>query len=453
MPTQGEVLKWQPADVSSWLSGLGFPSAAQLFQRADVDGETLLKLRKHELRDDLGLTSLKDRKAIWEHVAELQGVLPDDEAPDAGEEAKGDVFDAIDEIIGDTEAYKRNVAQARASVAEEMQLLDRNHKDKVRSVEEHFHMLQAELVKRREEVTLQLDSIRKFKRDALDKQLQWLELHDNELEAAVQDVRKRLCGIKGALDPEVADLLKQRLCSVERVTVPIRPVDEAFINCFMAKRVEDDVAAVQKLGYVEPHPQSEGEVFEHRKDFDQHGILYFFGQNLGRDSEYRNPGAPLPEGRQLLEVRASSVEYGTPHYAIAHPCIDPASGPTLTFLSRDEPGAWLSVHFGPKYLVQPSRYTIRNSTVVPGHSLSSWALEGSKDGHAWHRICEHVDSTALSPQRGSVATFDVIPRCVTFYHRLRVRLTGPNYHVAPHTRFHYLMLSGLEFYGTLKTVM
>merc|ERR1712166_1149168 len=113
------------------------------------------------------------------------------------------------------------------------------------------------------------------------------------------------------------------------------------------------------MGFVEPHPQQQGEVFPYSHDFDKQGILHFFGRSFGKEPEYKNPGEPPPGGRGLVEVRASSLEYGTPYYAILPPCADPPAGPTLTFLSHDEPGAWMSLHFGPKYMVCPSSYTIR----------------------------------------------------------------------------------------------
>lgn len=456
------VRSWSHTEVAEWLTSLNLGEPAQQFEKHRVDGDALLQLQKHELRDELGIMSIKDRKAVWGHVSEVQGTAGTTDDPTAlgtmahkQDKQQDEEYDAVDEVIGDTEVYQAQIKDAAARVAEEADALEREHQSKVESVERHFAMLQAELTQRKESVVLQLDSIRSFKRDALAQQQDRLQKHGESLEAAVEDVRVKLESIKGTLDRETADLLKQRLGGVERVAVPIRPCEEAFINCFMEKRAFEDVEMVQRLGYVEPHPQSQGEVFEHRYDFDEHGILHYIGRCYGREAEYRNPGAPLdaqPPGRQLIEVRSSTIEFGAPWHGIVHPCLDPESGPTQTFLSQDEQHAWLSLAFGPKYVVCPSHYTVRNSTVVPGHSLSNWALEGSKDGHKWALLCEHTESTALTPQRGSVATFEVRPRCVTFYHRLRLKLTGPNYHVAPHTRFHYLMLSGLEIYGTLKTV-
>ena len=63
--TEGDdPINWTPLQVAAWLDGLGLGGHKALFLLHKVDGRALLSLDKEELRDDLCVNSLGDRRTI-----------------------------------------------------------------------------------------------------------------------------------------------------------------------------------------------------------------------------------------------------------------------------------------------------------------------------------------------------------------------------------------------------
>eukprot|EP00754_Rhynchopus_humris_P036780 Rhum_TRINITY_DN18873_c0_g1::Rhum_TRINITY_DN18873_c0_g1_i1::g.168554::m.168554 len=60
----GDPINWTPSQVAAWLDGLGLGEHKALFLLHKVDGRALLSLEKDELRDDLCVSSLGDRRTI-----------------------------------------------------------------------------------------------------------------------------------------------------------------------------------------------------------------------------------------------------------------------------------------------------------------------------------------------------------------------------------------------------
>ncbi|KAJ4459432.1 hypothetical protein PAPYR_4477 [Paratrimastix pyriformis] len=83
------------------------------------------------------------------------------------------------------------------------------------------------------------------------------------------------------------------------------------------------------------------------------------------------------------------------------------------------------------------------------HRLQSWRLEGSVHGGgdgSWRTLDEHTNEPNAIPARpDAMATFAVAPERAFPARRFRVLMTGPS----PNNGYHYLMLSGLEMYGSL----
>ncbi|KAJ4452771.1 hypothetical protein PAPYR_12963 [Paratrimastix pyriformis] len=105
---------------------------------------------------------------------------------------------------------------------------------------------------------------------------------------------------------------------------------------------------------------------------------------------------------------------------------------------------------GAERLFTPTRYTLRHSN-LPGFvvwRMQSWRLEGSADGAdgSWRTLDEHINEPNAIPARpDAMATFAVDPERAFPARHFRVLMTGPS----PNGR-HYMMLSGLEMYGTLS---
>eukprot|EP00756_Hemistasia_phaeocysticola_P048381 Hpha_TRINITY_DN2280_c0_g1::TRINITY_DN2280_c0_g1_i1::g.25403::m.25403 len=66
------VRDWTVEDVVGWLQRLSLGHLEESFQSNVVDGATLLELEKKDLKDELEIVSLPDRKALWHSIEELK---------------------------------------------------------------------------------------------------------------------------------------------------------------------------------------------------------------------------------------------------------------------------------------------------------------------------------------------------------------------------------------------
>lgn len=66
------VEDWSVGDVCDWLQAQGFARYVASFARENIDGDVLLELTLEELKDELGVTSLGDRKRLFEAISSLQ---------------------------------------------------------------------------------------------------------------------------------------------------------------------------------------------------------------------------------------------------------------------------------------------------------------------------------------------------------------------------------------------
>ncbi|CAI7932037.1 unnamed protein product [Closterium sp. NIES-54] len=68
----GPPAAWTTGDVATWLTAEGFACYAQAFLRHAVCGQVLLELTVEDLRDDLGVRTLGDRKRLLSAIAQLR---------------------------------------------------------------------------------------------------------------------------------------------------------------------------------------------------------------------------------------------------------------------------------------------------------------------------------------------------------------------------------------------
>ncbi|KAJ9473173.1 hypothetical protein DIPPA_23761 [Diplonema papillatum] len=69
-----QVSKWSVDDVCCWLGESGLSHLQGVMSKNKVDGSTLMSLTKTDLKEELGIDALKDRKDLWAKVEEVQRV-------------------------------------------------------------------------------------------------------------------------------------------------------------------------------------------------------------------------------------------------------------------------------------------------------------------------------------------------------------------------------------------
>ncbi|KAJ4459485.1 putative E3 ubiquitin-protein ligase HECTD1 [Paratrimastix pyriformis] len=177
-------------------------------------------------------------------------------------------------------------------------------------------------------------------------------------------------------------------------------------------------------------------VFRYDHDMDERGLFYYIGTQ-GRTQPWQNPA----EAGWVTVTRSSEGGTGSASEALGRqPC---------TSLTENQPNAWWQVDLGAGRLFMPTRYTLRHSNlrVYSEFRLQSWRLEGSVDGGAsWRTLDKHTNDRRAIPNRAdAMSTFAVAPKRAFPARHFRVLMTGPS----PND-LHYLMLSGLEMYGSLR---
>lgn len=77
-PGRGAVGRWTVEDVQRWLAETMLGALAPTFRSNFVDGKALVHLTKRDLKTELDITSLRDRKRLW---ATVQRLLHGDRPP------------------------------------------------------------------------------------------------------------------------------------------------------------------------------------------------------------------------------------------------------------------------------------------------------------------------------------------------------------------------------------
>ncbi|KAJ4459459.1 putative E3 ubiquitin-protein ligase HECTD1 [Paratrimastix pyriformis] len=177
-------------------------------------------------------------------------------------------------------------------------------------------------------------------------------------------------------------------------------------------------------------------VFTYDHDMDERGLFYYIGTQ-GRTQPWRNPA----EAGWVTATRSPEFDGKASDLTGRRPCDSS---------TEDEPNSWWQVDLGAERLFSPTRYTLRHNDNPEDVELrlQSWRLEGSVDGAdgSWRTLDEHTNEPNAIPARDdAMATFAVAPERAFPARRFRVLMTGPS-----PNGYHYLILAGLEMYGSLR---
>ncbi|KAJ4454387.1 putative E3 ubiquitin-protein ligase HECTD1 [Paratrimastix pyriformis] len=178
-------------------------------------------------------------------------------------------------------------------------------------------------------------------------------------------------------------------------------------------------------------------LFLYNHNMDEQGLFYYIGTQ-GHTQPFRNPA----------KAGLITVSRSTDYYDDNSKASDLTGRQPCASFTADQPNSWWKIDLGAERLFTPTRYTLRHSN-LPAHvacRLQSWHLEGSVDGVRWRTLDEYANEPNAIPARpDAMATFAVAPERAFPARHFRVLMTGPS-----PSGYNYLMLSGLEMYGTLR---
>lgn len=113
------------------------------------------------------------------------------------------------------------------------------------------------------------------------------------------------------------------------------------------------------------------------------------------------------------------------------------------FLSDDIENSWICIDFK-KHRIIPTNYSIKSFELNQNSAHpKSWVIEASNDNQNWDLIDEKNNCPALNG-RNFIHTFKIKNQVHNKYRYIRLRQTKPNC-----AESNYLMISCIEFYGTL----
>eukprot|EP01083_Nonionella_stella_P268453 907534_1 len=137
-------------------------------------------------------------------------------------------------------------------------------------------------------------------------------------------------------------------------------------------------------------------LYEYKSDFDTNGIVYGIGTQYGQ-TEWSNPAK-----QNLITLKSS--EWG--HYCDIKDVLS-RTKVEKGCCSWCNEHSWISIDFGSKKKIKPSRYTLRHHA-IPDNYLRNWHFEASNDGTNWNVLREHENDTNLnSPNATHTWTIDV----------------------------------------------
>eukprot|EP00053_Salpingoeca_punica_P020085 m.207429 g.207429 ORF g.207429 m.207429 type:complete len:2206 (+) comp17789_c0_seq4:215-6832(+) len=252
----------------------------------------------------------------------------------------------------------------------------------------------------------------------------------------LQALQKKL-RFKLKLHPEEKNLLdiSDRLLKMEPLTsvTALR----SLLSRKVAKQWYDQPRS--QLSFVKKIKAKQVPPFTYSHDFDERGIIYWIGTNGRAVPEWANPS------HYSLVVVNSSDGRSLPHGQVDN-ILSRDSRP-LNCHTADRLGSWFSVDMG--MFIIPTAYTLRHAFGYARSSLRNWDLQASKNETEWITIMAHKNDQALSIEPGSTATWPLDPPPnPEGWRYFRIIVTGPTANTS-----HILSLSGLEFYGTIVSVV
>ena len=211
----------------------------------------------------------------------------------------------------------------------------------------------------------------------------------------------------------------------------------------------------------EPSTGDDGSlVFQYAYDFDQRGIIYWFGTGAGEDKEdskWENPAV----GGKLRAFRSSDGA------GMASDICGRERG-KYSCTDYREPRQYYGIDLGPYYRVYPTAYTLRHGSSQGILALRDFTVEGSLDGKKWFPIRKHRGDEELPRLAYSTHTWKIEKSMQRKCRIIRVIQTRPvdvaqrltdvsgggkknndDGHHKKHPQHHALFLSGMEIYGKL----
>eukprot|EP01122_Echinamoeba_exundans_P003708 TRINITY_DN13784_c0_g1_i1.p1 TRINITY_DN13784_c0_g1~~TRINITY_DN13784_c0_g1_i1.p1 ORF type:complete len:464 (-),score=96.24 TRINITY_DN13784_c0_g1_i1:51-1442(-) len=178
---------------------------------------------------------------------------------------------------------------------------------------------------------------------------------------------------------------------------------------------------------------SYGRLFQYSNDWDNRGVIYFFGS-----AKYKQPFQnPMLGPRPEIVVSFSSLEKGTPSAVLER---DPRE-----VWTQDVPSSWVQIDLGEGRRLKLTAYTIRHGVSSKQDFIRNWSLKASIDGVEFDTLKRHKDDESLNSSNFATATWKLSAQeCTKAYRVFRIVQTGHN-----SSKHNFLAVSGLELYGEL----
>jgi len=166
-------------------------------------------------------------------------------------------------------------------------------------------------------------------------------------------------------------------------------------------------------------------------DWDDNGLFYYIGTRK-KSTYWSNP-------QTSGEVSITTSQLGGMSGSVDNIVARSGSATWIPSSNYQTNGSWFAVDLK-KYELQPTYYTLRDSSSGGGYQLRNWVLEGSHDGLTWKPIRDHVNDSSITSQ-GMSGRWSI--DCDESFRWFRVRVTGTD---AGGT-YYFLFCSGIELYG------
>lgn len=163
-------------------------------------------------------------------------------------------------------------------------------------------------------------------------------------------------------------------------------------------------------------------------DFDANGLFYWLGSQTG---SWVNPAET-----GLVNVTHSALAADS----VAASAI--CGREVVRCVSMPKPNMWFCIDLKDLRLC-PTHYSLRHYSSWDTEALRSWRFEGAMDAQKWTVLSAHSNDKSLN-RKGATQTWP-INAGDSYFRYFRLWQTGAN-----SNNNHYLALSGMELYGTLK---
>ena len=203
-------------------------------------------------------------------------------------------------------------------------------------------------------------------------------------------------------------------------------------------------------------------------DFDQNGVLYWFGTGAGANESKEDEKIIWENPAISQKIRAFRSSDGA---GLASDICGRERG-RYSCTDYRQPRQYYGVDFGSYYRFYPSAYTLRHGSSQGILALRDWTVEGSQDGKKWFPVRKHRADEELPRLAYSTHTWKIEKQMQRKCRMIRIVQTRPvdvaqrlndasgkqnNAEEAEdgnkkHPRHHALFLSGMELYGKLVEV-